>query len=46
KTDGKKNPQYLLVYTRFIVTIMNFSRHNTSTWVGCKSAIIPTVTVL
>ena len=46
KTHGKKYPQYLLVSTRSIFLIMNFSRHNTGSWVGCKSAIIPLITVL
>ncbi len=47
KTNGKLYPQNLLVYTYSILIIMNFSRHNTDSWVGCnKKAIIPLVTVL
>ena len=47
KTNGKYYPQYLLGYTYLIFIIMNFSRHNTDSWVGCnKKAIIPLVTVL
>jgi len=44
KAHGKKYPQYLLVYTVSIFLTMNFSRHNTDSWVGCnKKAIIPLV---
>ena len=47
KTNGNLHPQNLLVYIYFILITMNFSRHNTDSWVGYnKKAIIPLVTVL